>query len=197
MFCIDFHQIQEYNESLDDDGWKFIKMHSHRHAFDDIREKGVTRNYNTKTNEKLHGPIKDSYHLRTNFKDVAKQILKADHICFVSVLIRSRINELDERYKNTLEDADDPAALKMATGASFPPSLHHTLGAVRKAISLDELEVLNIEDIAFKDLRGKLSTFLSDFLPILGINVPASTRFPIKLYSHDKVFCTFESFCIY
>lgn len=50
-------------------------MHSHVHAFDDIMEKGVTRNYNTKTNEGLHGPIKDLYKARLNGKDVDAQVL--------------------------------------------------------------------------------------------------------------------------
>jgi hypothetical protein len=49
-------------------------MHSRKHLFDDIEAKGVTRNYNTKPNEKLHGPLKESYKLRTNFKDVAGQV---------------------------------------------------------------------------------------------------------------------------
>ena len=54
--------------------WNFPKMHTHQHAFDDIEAKGATRNYNTKPNESLHGPLKTSYKLRTNFKDVASQV---------------------------------------------------------------------------------------------------------------------------
>jgi hypothetical protein len=44
------------------------------HLFDDILAKGVTRNYNTKPNEKMHGPLRVIYHRRTNFKDVASQV---------------------------------------------------------------------------------------------------------------------------
>jgi len=44
------------------------------HLFDDILAKGVTRNYNTKPNEKMHGPLRVIYHRRTNFKDVAPQV---------------------------------------------------------------------------------------------------------------------------
>ena len=54
--------------------WKFIKMHLQSHAYEDILAKGVSRNYNTKPNEKLHGPLRDIYHERTNFRDVAKQV---------------------------------------------------------------------------------------------------------------------------
>ena len=49
-------------------------MHTHQHTFDDIEAKGVTRNYNTKPNEQLHGPLKKSYLRRTNFKEVAGQV---------------------------------------------------------------------------------------------------------------------------
>ncbi|KAK0499398.1 hypothetical protein EDD18DRAFT_1102761 [Armillaria luteobubalina] len=43
--------------------WNFPKVHSHKHMADDILEKGVMLNYNTKPNEKMHGPLKDAYQL--------------------------------------------------------------------------------------------------------------------------------------
>jgi hypothetical protein len=55
--------------------WNFPKIHLRKHLSRDIREKGVTRNYNTKPNEKMHGPIRKIYQHRTNFKDVADQVL--------------------------------------------------------------------------------------------------------------------------
>ena len=45
-----------------------------RHAVRDIRGKGATRHYNTKPNEKMHGPLKKIYLRRTNFKDVENQV---------------------------------------------------------------------------------------------------------------------------
>lgn len=54
--------------------WDFPKIHSQLHLFDDILAKGVTRNYNTKTNESRHRPIKRVYVLLTNFKGVAEQV---------------------------------------------------------------------------------------------------------------------------
>lgn len=47
--------------------------------FHDIRQKGATRNYNTKPNEKANGPLKKYYQFRTNFKNVAPQVF----ICLV------------------------------------------------------------------------------------------------------------------
>ena len=55
--------------------WNFIKNHSHKHAVDDIIQKGVTMNYNTKPFERMHGALKQIYHWQTNFKDVAKQVI--------------------------------------------------------------------------------------------------------------------------
>ena len=46
----------------------------HKHAFADIRAKGVTRNFNTKPNEQMHGPLKIAYKFRTNFKNVEDQV---------------------------------------------------------------------------------------------------------------------------
>ena len=53
---------------------KRIENHLSMHVFDDIEAKGVTRNFNTKPNKKMHGPLKETYQLRTNFKDVADQV---------------------------------------------------------------------------------------------------------------------------
>ncbi|KAH9039002.1 hypothetical protein EDB85DRAFT_1860186 [Lactarius pseudohatsudake] len=75
--------------------WNFPKMHALVHSFDDIEAKGASRNYNTKPNEKLHGPLKKTYARQTNFRNVAPQILRVEHAKFVSILIRDHIDELD------------------------------------------------------------------------------------------------------
>lgn len=43
-----------------------------------ILAKGVTRVYNTKMFEKLHGALKDAYHEQTNFKNVGPQVSDSD-----------------------------------------------------------------------------------------------------------------------
>ena len=68
---------QEYIKATEDDGeksWDFPKNHTHAHMFADILAKGVTRGYNTKVNEGMHGPLKDSYQLRSNFRDFSEQV---------------------------------------------------------------------------------------------------------------------------
>jgi hypothetical protein len=49
-------------------------MHLIQHLFDDIEAKGVTRNFTSKTFEKMHGPMGDTYKQVTNFKNVAPQV---------------------------------------------------------------------------------------------------------------------------
>ena len=57
-------------------------MHTHDHVFDDIEAKGVTRNYNTKPNEKLHGPLKKAYLRMTNKRQVAGQVCEGEIIFY-------------------------------------------------------------------------------------------------------------------
>ena len=54
--------------------WHVPKLHALMHSFDDIEAKGASRDYNTKPNEKMHGPLKKSYARQTNFKNVAPQV---------------------------------------------------------------------------------------------------------------------------
>ena len=166
-----------------------------KHAFDDIRAKGVTRNYNTKTNEKLHGPIKDSYHLRTNFKQVADQILKADHICFASLLIRQYVDEYDGYHTQLAEDSTDLPTPKSSDKPSFPYTLHHSLGSPQKTVSLAELIQGKSSDIAFQGFLSKLTGFLNTFLPKYGIDLPENFVIPTKFQPGEKacfVFFTYK-----
>ena len=56
--------------------WEFPKNHIRAHIFDDILAKGMTPIYNTKPNEKMHGPLEESYQQRMNFKDIAEQVCR-------------------------------------------------------------------------------------------------------------------------
>ena len=49
-------------------------MHLAQHLFNDIEAKGVTRNYTSKTFEKMHGPLGETYVWVTNFKQVGGQV---------------------------------------------------------------------------------------------------------------------------
>ena len=49
-------------------------MHLIQHLFDDIEAKGVTRNFTSKTFEKMHGLLGDTYLRLTNYKNVGEQV---------------------------------------------------------------------------------------------------------------------------
>ncbi|KAG2109188.1 hypothetical protein BD769DRAFT_1392562 [Suillus cothurnatus] len=91
--------------------WNFLKKHLLMHLFDNILAKGVTRNYNTKVNEKMHGPLRAIYLRWTNFRDVAPQILCYDHWQLTSTSIRDEIDDLDT-YTDNLKAAIEPEATK-------------------------------------------------------------------------------------
>ncbi|KAK0494773.1 hypothetical protein EDD18DRAFT_1106659 [Armillaria luteobubalina] len=57
--------LKAYSQATDDTIWKNVTSWS--------IPKGVTKNYNTKVNECMHGPLKEAYQTWTNFKNVADQ----------------------------------------------------------------------------------------------------------------------------
>ncbi|KAF8139589.1 hypothetical protein K438DRAFT_1785549 [Mycena galopus ATCC 62051] len=100
-------RIKEYIEickdtEYGDKSWNFPKMHSHWHVFDDIKNKGATRNFGTKISESMHGPIRQMYHRLTNFKNVTPQLIKHDHRRVVGIFIREQLDILD-----AVDDSDD------------------------------------------------------------------------------------------
>ncbi|KAF8263920.1 hypothetical protein EI94DRAFT_1806512 [Lactarius quietus] len=90
-----------------DKNWNFPKLHALLHSFDDVLAKGASRNYNTKPNEKMHGPMKKYYLNRMNFKNVAPQILKFEHTTFIAALIRAQIDQVDANMWKQKTDSDD------------------------------------------------------------------------------------------
>ncbi|KAF9044107.1 hypothetical protein BJ165DRAFT_1594751 [Panaeolus papilionaceus] len=107
--------LAEYIEIHADKMWDFPKVHMHQHVFDDIRNKGATRNYNTKPNEKANGPLKKFYQRHTNFKNVAPQILKISDKDLTATIIRNEIRRLDDKNeqantKAKSKDSDTPAS---------------------------------------------------------------------------------------
>ncbi|KAG2090296.1 hypothetical protein BD769DRAFT_1679723 [Suillus cothurnatus] len=80
---------------LSEKSWNFPKIHLSTHLFDDIEAKGVTRNYNMKPNEKMQGPLKDTYQDHMNFKNFAEQILRYNHDSLIAEYIRSKVDCLD------------------------------------------------------------------------------------------------------
>ncbi|KAG6913834.1 hypothetical protein DXG01_004025 [Tephrocybe rancida] len=156
--------------------WNFIKLHLRKHLFDDIMNKGVSCNYSTKPNEKMHGPIKKSYLCRSNFKNYAKQLLEADHSLLVAGLIRSNIDALDSYIESLLPDPEDQSAPSPATEfAGFDTSKYDQiceLGSSLHPVMFATLEDAHKLDKAFDRFCIRLGQFLTRFLPAYDIALP-------------------------
>ncbi|KAG2091483.1 uncharacterized protein F5147DRAFT_822988 [Suillus discolor] len=155
--------------------WNFPKTHLWKHVVRDIRLKGVARNYSTRPNEKLHGPLKDTYHRRTNGKDTATQILRIDHHKFASKLLRERVNTLDEHCRlqalgdgGLIEDIDVPVAFN---GHSWS------------------------NGSCFQSFRRKFSEFINNALPTYGHQLTSWVTFPgdFKIHEHRYLKVNYES----
>ncbi|KAG1837830.1 hypothetical protein F4604DRAFT_1601105 [Suillus subluteus] len=163
--------------------WNFPKKHLLTHLFDDIIAKGVTRNYNMKPNEKMHGPLRAIYHRQTNFKDVAPQILRYDHWLLTSLSIHDEINDLDA-YTNNLKATIEPDATENPEGV-INAVAHVQLGARQGDFSFADIEQSYATDRAFFGFRIKLNQFLNDSLPNNAIPLPNETR--IRFQACDQI----------
>ncbi|KAJ7783949.1 hypothetical protein DFH07DRAFT_764319 [Mycena maculata] len=159
--------------------WNFPKFHARRHVFDDIENKGASRNFGTKTSESMHGPIRQTYHRLTNFKDVTPQarllrldslsvliplqLAKHDHRRTVSTFIREQIDALNE-------PEDSPADLEASILSNVD------IGSRLKDVSFSEMERASAQDPAFERFRVKFGDFISDFLPTYGYTLPNGKR---------------------
>ncbi|KAF7335844.1 hypothetical protein MSAN_02330900 [Mycena sanguinolenta] len=163
--------LKEYIEKakripgLDEKKFDFPKIHAHKHMFDDIRRKGVSRNFGTKIDEALHGSIRNTYQRQTNFKDVAPQILRSDHRTMVGKFIRDQIDDLDEIRRNECETPDEEAENETPRDVAEKVD-NVALGSRLPAITFDRLEQEMETDTAFSRFRLKFSTFFASFLHV-------------------------------
>ncbi|KAG2116194.1 hypothetical protein BD769DRAFT_1629852 [Suillus cothurnatus] len=186
--------LQNFSEIMDEyiaqsqpetlKNWNFPKKHLISHTFDDIVAKGVTRNYSTKPNEKMHGSLRKIYLQRTNFKNVASQILHYDEWLLTSKSMRTELNELDEYNQQDMCDPENNEALH-DTGASESTTIHAHLGSRQGNHSFADIIHSHGTDRAFTDFRMKLNHFLNGFLPQNDIPLPDGRR--IHLRAEDMI----------
>lgn len=182
-------------------------MHLSAHLFDDIEAKGVTRNYNTKPNEKMHGPLKDAYQDRTNFKNFAEQvmhqllryivnrvlieqhvfkILRYNHDSLVAEYIRSKMECLDEQNLGSSIVPDPLEADSDGLESTEPTDVQHfSLGSQQATKSFADIEAANAGDAAFDRFRIKLNEFLNCAFAANGIPFPNGRC--IQLAANDMV----------
>ncbi|KAI5982872.1 hypothetical protein EDD15DRAFT_2202469 [Pisolithus albus] len=179
--------MQRFSEKTENikKNWNFPKNHTHMHVFDDIEAKGVTRNFSTKPNEKMHGPLKEKYQRRTNFKNVAEQILQVDHLELVSELIRCTITDYDT-YTSAMEkntgSPDDDDADEVEQEDFF----HVRLGSrVKHPLTLEAVEQRSITNKAFIRFQTKLNEFLNRYFTAVGKTLPGGKR--IQFQPNDQI----------
>ncbi|KAI6018748.1 hypothetical protein BKA83DRAFT_4464972 [Pisolithus microcarpus] len=137
--------------------WNFPKNHTCMHAFDDIEAKGITHNFNTKPNEKMHGPLKEKYQKCTNFKNIAQQILDVDHLEAVLELIRCRISDYDV-YLSNMEANMRSSEGNNVDNVEQEDFFHVRLGSrVKQPSALGAIEQRSTTDKAFThfEIMGK------------------------------------------
>ncbi|KAG0694025.1 hypothetical protein DFH29DRAFT_985372 [Suillus ampliporus] len=170
--------------------WNFLKLHMMTHIFDDIEAKGASRNYNTKPNEQMHGPLKDSYLNQTNFKNIAEQILHIDHWLHVADDICCCISDFDDYMQSKSEDmdndlsGDDEGATDSPGVISLDPSLHVKIGSKQAPQTFDFIENTHQGRWHIHQLPHQASEFLNNFLPACNIPLPGRR---IRLQSDDTV----------
>ncbi|KAG1833209.1 hypothetical protein F4604DRAFT_2019034, partial [Suillus subluteus] len=175
----EFTRLLDQYSAKDDSGknWAYPKRHAHTHLFDDIEAKGATRNTNTKPNEKCHGPIRRIYLRRTNFKNIAEQVLRLDHRFLIAHSIHLDIEDYDDLIISQsdhlrLDSEDDNEQPNNDSDNTF----HVKLGAAQEEQTFAAVEQLHANDSAFNRFRIKLAKFLSDSLPVHGIPLPGGKR---------------------
>ncbi|EKM75949.1 hypothetical protein AGABI1DRAFT_45660 [Agaricus bisporus var. burnettii JB137-S8] len=156
--------------------WNFPKLHLRQHLFDDIVNKGVARNFSTKPNERMHGPIRKSYHRRTNFKNFGDQVLMADEMTVASSFIRSNLDMLD--LWNTPKDDESDENYASVRKLSVPD---------KAPISFQDLENFYTNNHSFHRFQIRFQNWLSIFLRQYQVMVPNQDS--IRFKKEDLIVC--------
>ncbi|KAI5998421.1 hypothetical protein F5J12DRAFT_784991 [Pisolithus orientalis] len=149
--------------------WNFPKNHTWMHVFNEIEAKGVTHNFNTKLNEKMHGPLKEAYQKQTNFKNVTQQITEYD--TYMLTTTATCLGSLE-------------------AGKPEEDFLHVKLGSkMKEPLMFEDMERKSTTNNAFSWFQGKLSKFLNKHFDIAGKPLPGGKH--IQFQMNEKV--NFES----
>ncbi|KAI5981970.1 hypothetical protein EDD15DRAFT_2182044 [Pisolithus albus] len=173
--------------------WNFPKAHLWKHVVRDIRTKGAARNYSTRPNESMHGPLKEAYERRSNGRDVASQLLRVDEHQLAAKLLRMRIDHHLNWSRSQAEDSDgglDPEETDGDDSGVFKG--HAYLGSPCKPTTVQNIEIdRSRTDNAFVEFRKKLSNFCNKSLASHGYQVQKWIVIPpgleIREYKYFKV----------
>ncbi|KIJ07425.1 hypothetical protein PAXINDRAFT_164593 [Paxillus involutus ATCC 200175] len=174
------HNYIEKTKDSSVKNWNFPKNHIRLHVFDDIQAKGATRNFNTKPNEKAHGPFKDSYQNRTNFKNVAQQILNVNHHQLASQWLRCKIDDYNI-FMSSQTDLDPDLNLNDASEEFF----HIKLGSAQKSETFEDIEHSHADNKGFERFRLKVNEFLNKHFTAVGKQLPGGKQ--IQFSAKDQI----------
>ncbi|KAK0471916.1 hypothetical protein IW261DRAFT_1424721 [Armillaria novae-zelandiae] len=186
--------LKAYSQATDHMVWKNVtswsipKVHTQRHLFDDIIAKGATKNYNTKVNECMHGPLKEAYQTRTNFKNVADQILMTDHKYGIAMKLRQRMDRNKKHQKEAMASVEQETKVSSKAkhhnrqmqniqSLNSKASLHSLRFTPRDPRTLEELEAAFHSDPAYERFRIRLGLFMTTFLNMIQEGTVAAGKY--------------------
>ncbi|KAK0467597.1 hypothetical protein IW261DRAFT_1553860 [Armillaria novae-zelandiae] len=187
-------KLKAYSQATDHMVWKNVtswsipKVHMQRHLFDDIIAKGATKNYNTKVNECMHGPLKEAYQTWTNFKNVADQILMTDHKYGIAMKLRQRIDHNKKHQKEAMASVEQETKVSSKAkhhnrqmqniqSLNSKASLHSLRFTPRDPCTLEELEAAFHSDPAYEHFRIRLGLFMTTFLNMIQEGTVAAGKY--------------------
>ncbi|PPQ74821.1 hypothetical protein CVT26_005455 [Gymnopilus dilepis] len=176
--------LHAYEKLNGEKTWTFPKVHTHQHMFQDILDKGATRNFSTKPNEKANGPYKKYYQRHTNFKDVAGQVLRVSEMDLVSTMIRNEVTILEDfelQEEQNLDSELDSLVTSNSeeSGSEIPRTAH---GPICTSITFQELETSHLGDPAFQGFRIKLAGTMAHRLKLRRVNLRPSDEITPYLF---------------
>ncbi|KAK0465700.1 hypothetical protein IW261DRAFT_1553974 [Armillaria novae-zelandiae] len=168
--------------------WSIPKVHMQQHLFDDIIAKGATKNYNTKVNECMHGPLKEAYQTQTNFKNVADQILMTDHKYGIAMKLRQRMDCNKKHQKEAMASVEQETKVSSKAkhhnhqmqniqSLNSKASLHSLRFTPRDPRTLEELEAAFHSDPAYEHFRIHLGLFMTTFLNMIQEGTVAAGKY--------------------
>ncbi|EIW80471.1 hypothetical protein CONPUDRAFT_90680 [Coniophora puteana RWD-64-598 SS2] len=167
--------------------WDFPKAHYLKHAFEDIRNKGASRNYSTRPNEGVHTLLKAAYG-HTNGKEIAEQILRIDQHRLAINLIFSRIAEHEAALSAQDESADSDTAVEYSSFRSSSEKFY--VGSSQPITTIANLQSEHPQEPAFRDLHNVLEKFVNETLP----NLEGMEEYKTQLISWQRLGRSYQEF---
>ncbi|KAK0473861.1 hypothetical protein IW261DRAFT_1423234 [Armillaria novae-zelandiae] len=172
--------LKAYSQATDNMVWENITSWS--------IPKGATKNYNTKVNECMHGPLKEAYQTRTNFKNVADQILMTDHKYGIAMKLQQRMDRNKKHQKEAMVSVEQETKVSSKAkhhnrqmqniqSLNSKASLHSLWFTPRDPRTLEELEAAFHSDPAYEHFRIRLGLFMTTFLNMIQEGTVAAGKY--------------------